>query len=105
MIFLTFVTLIAIFLVEKIRDIVDMGVPENFFGLILVPLVEKAAEHLTTVDEVYENQMVSTKHFLFDPIKGSSPKPMHDSRAVKAVCERPSSICFTFCADGSDMES
>ncbi|KIW36136.1 calcium/proton exchanger, variant 3 [Exophiala oligosperma] len=57
---LTFVTLIAIFLVEEIRDIVQTGVPENFLGLILVPLVEKAAEHLTTVDEAYDNQMVST---------------------------------------------
>ena len=57
---LTFVTLIAIFLVEEIRDVVEMGVPENFLGLILVPLVEKAAEHLTTVDEAYDNQMVST---------------------------------------------
>ncbi|KAK5245463.1 hypothetical protein LTR20_007217 [Exophiala xenobiotica] len=57
---LTFVTLIAIFLVEEIRDVVQTGVPENFLGLILVPLVEKAAEHLTTVDEAYDNQMVST---------------------------------------------
>ncbi|KAK5470018.1 hypothetical protein LTR55_011222 [Exophiala xenobiotica] len=54
---LTFVTLIAIFLVEEIRDVVEMGVPENFLGLILVPLVEKAAEHLTTADEAYDNQM------------------------------------------------
>merc|ERR1711939_997542 len=56
---LTFVTLIAIFLVEEIRDVVEMGVPENFLGLILVPLVEKAAEHLTTADEAYDNQMSS----------------------------------------------
>ncbi|KAK5202572.1 hypothetical protein LTR41_011677 [Exophiala xenobiotica] len=55
---LTFVTLIAIFLVEEIRDVVQTGVPENFLGLILVPLVEKAAEHLTTVDEAYDNQMI-----------------------------------------------
>ncbi|KAK5401659.1 hypothetical protein LTR06_011023 [Exophiala xenobiotica] len=54
---LTLVTLIAIFLVEEIRDVVQMGVPENFLGLILVPLVEKVAEHLTTVDEAYDNQM------------------------------------------------
>jgi len=29
----------------------------SFLGLILVPLVEKAAEHLTAIDEAYDNQM------------------------------------------------
>ena len=52
------VTLIAIFLVEEIEHIVKMGVPDNFMGLILVPLVEKAAEHLTAVDEAWDNQIV-----------------------------------------------
>ena len=56
---LTLVTLIAIFLVEEIEHIVAKGVPDNFLGLILVPLVEKAAEHLTAVDEAWDNQMVS----------------------------------------------
>jgi len=32
-------------------------VPDNFMGLILVPLVEKAAEHLTAVDEAWDNQI------------------------------------------------
>ena len=32
-------------------------VHDAFMGLILVPLVEKAAEHLTAVDEAWDNQM------------------------------------------------
>lgn len=52
------VTLIAIALVEEIPFIVEHhGVSDTFMGLILVPLVEKAAEHLTAVDEAYDNQM------------------------------------------------
>ena len=30
------------------------GVPDQFLGLILLPLVEKAAEHLTAIDEAYD---------------------------------------------------
>ena len=33
------------------------GVPDQFLGLILLPLVEKAAEHLTSVDEAWDGQM------------------------------------------------
>ena len=52
------VTLVAISLVEQIDYIVEeRGVTEAFLGLILVPLVEKAAEHLTAVDEAWDNQM------------------------------------------------
>ncbi|OAP63193.1 calcium/proton exchanger [Fonsecaea erecta] len=54
---LTFISLIAVFLVEEIEFVVANGVPDNFLGLILVPLVEKAAEHLTAVDEAYDNQI------------------------------------------------
>jgi len=55
---LTCVSLHAIFLVEEIGFIVsDGGVSDAFMGLILVPLVEKAAEHLTAVDEAWDNQM------------------------------------------------
>lgn len=44
----------AVFLVEEIEDIVnERGVSDNFMGLILVPLVEKAAEHLTAIDEAW----------------------------------------------------
>ena len=45
---LVLISMIAVFLVEEIEYIVtEKHVPENFLGLILVPLVEKAAEHLT----------------------------------------------------------
>ncbi|ROW09456.1 hypothetical protein VMCG_02449 [Cytospora schulzeri] len=52
------VTVIAIALVHEIPAIVERhGVSDPFMGLILVPLVEKAAEHLTAVDEAWDNQM------------------------------------------------
>jgi Ca2+:H+ antiporter len=52
------VTLIAIALVQQIEFIVsERGVSDPFLGLILVPLVEKAAEHLTAIDEAWDNQM------------------------------------------------
>ncbi|KAK5230160.1 hypothetical protein LTR72_001695 [Exophiala xenobiotica] len=54
---LTFISLIAVFLVEEIEFVVAHGIPDNFLGLILVPLVEKAAEHLTAIDEAYDNQI------------------------------------------------
>ncbi|KAL8728015.1 MAG: hypothetical protein Q9166_005686 [cf. Caloplaca sp. 2 TL-2023] len=55
---ITFVCLHAIYLVEQIEYIVhEQGVSDSFMGLILVPLVEKAAEHLTAVDEAWDNQM------------------------------------------------
>ena len=54
---LAFVTLLADFLVERIEVIVhDGGVPDQFLGLILLPLVEKAAEHLTAIDEAWDGQ-------------------------------------------------
>jgi Ca2+:H+ antiporter len=52
------VTLIALSLVNQIHFLVrDRHVSDAFVGLILVPLVEKAAEHLTAVDEAWDNQM------------------------------------------------
>lgn len=50
---LVLVTLLLVFLVEQIEHIVEKGVPDQFLGLILLPLVEKAAEHLTAVDEAW----------------------------------------------------
>jgi len=51
------VSLIADFLVHEIEFIVrDHGISDAFMGLILVPLVEKVAEHATAVDEAYDNQ-------------------------------------------------
>lgn len=38
----------------------EAGVPDQFLGLILLPFVEKAAEHLTSIDEAWDGQMVSS---------------------------------------------
>lgn len=55
---ITCVCLHAVFLVEQIEFIVhEKGISDSFMGLILVPLVEKAAEHLTAIDEAWDNQM------------------------------------------------
>lgn len=52
------VTIIAICLVDQIHYIVeDRHISDLFMGLILVPLVEKFAEHLTAIDEAWDNQM------------------------------------------------
>jgi len=52
------VTVLAVSLVEQIGPIVEeRNVSDAFMGLILVPLVEKAAEHLTAIDEAWDNQM------------------------------------------------
>ncbi|MCJ1307364.1 hypothetical protein MMC25_001010 [Agyrium rufum] len=51
------VSLHAVFLVEQIEPIVkNDGIADAFMGLILVPLVEKLAEHLTAVDEAWDGQ-------------------------------------------------
>ena len=55
---LTCVSMHAVFLVEQIEYIVtERHISDQFIGLILVPLVEKAAEHLTAIDEAWDNQM------------------------------------------------
>lgn len=55
---ITLVALIAVRLVEKIPYIVEKhGISDAFVGLILVPLVEKFAEHLTAIDEAWHNSM------------------------------------------------
>ncbi|KAF3033763.1 hypothetical protein E8E12_004492 [Didymella heteroderae] len=52
------VSLIAIFLVQQIEYMVTQrGVSDAFMGLILIPLVEKIAEHLLAIDEAYDNQI------------------------------------------------
>lgn len=52
------VSVIAIVLVNQIHFLVtERHVSDAFVGLILVPLVEKAAEHLTAIDEAYDDQM------------------------------------------------
>ena len=53
------VSLHAVFLVETIEPIVEQDhVSDMFLGLILVPLVEKLAEHLTAIDEAWDNQVI-----------------------------------------------
>ncbi len=43
---------------EHIEFIVrERGVSDSFIGLILVPVVEKFAEHLGAIDEAWDNQM------------------------------------------------
>lgn len=66
---LTFVAFMAIFLVQEIEFIrEEKHVKDAFLGLILVPLVEKAAEHITAVDEAYDNQM----NFALSHVLGAS---------------------------------
>jgi Ca2+:H+ antiporter len=55
---LALVTLLAYILVEEIEEVVsEGGVPDQFLGIVLLPLVEKAAEHLTAIDEAWDGQM------------------------------------------------
>jgi Ca2+:H+ antiporter len=53
------VTAIAYALVMEIPLLIESNsnITDPFMGLILVPLVEKAAEHLTAIDEAWDNQM------------------------------------------------
>ncbi|POS84920.1 putative vacuolar calcium ion transporter, partial [Erysiphe pulchra] len=67
------VAVIAVNLVEGISFIVEeKGMSESFVGLILVPLVEKFAEHLTAIDESWDNQMnMALSHVLGATIQTS----------------------------------
>jgi Ca2+:H+ antiporter len=65
---LTLVTFMAVFLVQQIHYLKGQRVSDAFLGLILVPLVEKASEHLTAVDEAYDNQM----NFALSHVLGAS---------------------------------
>lgn len=52
------VSLCALYLVEQIHYIVEeKNIPDAFLGFILVPLVEKLAEHIVAIDEAYDNQI------------------------------------------------
>lgn len=68
MLALMFVSFMAVLLVEEIPTIKERGVSDSFLGLILVPIVEKAAEHITAVDEAYDNQM----NFALSHVLGAS---------------------------------
>ena len=50
---LALVTVLLWLLVQRIEHVVESGIPDQFLGLILLPLVEKAAEHLTAIDEAW----------------------------------------------------
>ena len=79
------VSMIAVFLVLEIEPVISQGrVSDAFMGLILVPLVEKFAEHLTAIDEAWDNQVwpqsstsvnlsfVSDSNLFYRPILPSS---------------------------------
>jgi Ca2+:H+ antiporter len=52
------VAMIAVFLVLQITYIVEeRHISDAFIGLILIPVVEKAAEHILAIDEAYDGQM------------------------------------------------
>lgn len=52
------VSMIAVFLVLQIPYIVEeRHISDAFVGLILIPVVEKAAEHLLAIDEAWDGQM------------------------------------------------
>jgi len=52
------VSMIAVFLVLQIPYMVhERHISDAFLGLILIPVVEKASEHLLAIDEAYDGQM------------------------------------------------
>lgn len=66
---LTFVSFMAIFLVQEIEYMKnERNLSDAFLGLILIPIVEKASEHITAVDEAYDNQM----NFALSHVLGAS---------------------------------
>ena len=65
----TCVTMLAVFLVLEIETIVhDYHVSEAFIGVIVVPLAEKAASHITSLDEAWDGQM----NFALSHVLGST---------------------------------
>jgi Ca2+/H+ antiporter len=78
---LAIVTLLAVFLVERIEDVVEAGIPDQFLGLIMLPLVEKAAEHLTAIDEAWDGQIVCLGHIFLSSliVLELCPFPLHRS--------------------------
>jgi Ca2+:H+ antiporter len=80
---LIMVTLLAINLVAEIPFIVEeQGVSESFLGLILVPIVEKAAEHITTVEEAMENHMTAV---IFDVLGSAIQTAMFNTPLVVLI--------------------
>jgi hypothetical protein len=78
------------------------GVPDQFLGLIMLPLVEKAAEHLTAIDEAWDGQIVRkdppiTETQLMD-IEFCS-LPLHRSFHPNCALQRPA-CCHRRMDDG-----
>lgn len=55
------VAIIAVALVDQIPKFTHTtgigGIQDNFMGFVLVPLVEKLAEHITAADEAYDGEI------------------------------------------------
>ncbi|KAK5997667.1 Vacuolar cation/proton exchanger 5 [Cladobotryum mycophilum] len=67
---LTLVAVLLVFLVDGIEHVVESGVPDQFLGLILLPFAEKAAEHLTAIDEAWDGAInVALYHCLAPSIQ------------------------------------
>lgn len=80
---LAFVSLLAINLVDEIPYIVEeRGLSESFLGLILVPIVEKAAEHIPTVEDACNNQMTAV---LFNVLGAAIQTAMFNTPLVVLV--------------------
>jgi Ca2+:H+ antiporter len=89
---LTLVCMSAVFLVQEIEHIVERGVPDNFMGLILVPLVEKAAEHLTAIDEAWYGTLLFIFIFVYTTLCAASNLRRRDNQINFALfhCLGPS---------------
>lgn len=92
---LTLVTMLAINLVDEIPYIVEeRGLSEQFLGLILVPIVEKAAEHITTVEDACDNHMTAV---LSDVLGGAIQTAMFNTPFVVIlgwIIRRPLDLSF-----------
>lgn len=65
-----FVAFLLVILVGEIEEVVESGVPDQFLGLILLPFVEKAAEHLTAIDEAWDGVInVALSHCLIPSLQ------------------------------------
>lgn len=61
------VVILLVQLVDQIEPVVESGVPDQFLGLILLPLVEKAAEHLTTIDTAWDGLLNVSMYHVIGP--------------------------------------
>jgi Ca2+:H+ antiporter len=95
------VTLLLVFLVAEIEHVVKSGVPDQFLGLILLPLVEKAAEHLTAIDEARGKQ--APAHLILLPTASIADLVYlrwHDQRCIVSLPWSFDSDCPLQCPAG-----